>query len=63
MLAATRACLRVVQTQEIAGETLRLDPRYRVPVAAQGDIQPLRAVPLGPDGYHPQAHRALALSR
>jgi len=62
MLAATRACLRVVQTQDFASQTLRLDPRYSAPMPAPIGA-PLGAVALGPDSYHPQSHRALALSR
>jgi predicted ATPase/DNA-binding winged helix-turn-helix (wHTH) protein len=63
MLTATRACLRVVQTREIADKSLRLDPRYRMPAATQAGVHALRAVPSSPDGYHPPSHTALALSR
>lgn len=63
MLAATRASLRAVQTQELAGETLKLDPRYSGPAPSFTHAQPLRAVPVGPDGYHPPPQRALALRR
>ncbi|MFK3799084.1 ATP-binding protein [Pseudomonas sp. NPDC088444] len=60
MLAATRACLRLVQSQEISGETLKLDPRYSSPAAP---VSAFKAVPASADGYHGRHQRALAVSR
>lgn len=59
MLAATRACLRIGRAQEIASQALRLDPKD--PYA--GLQQVVRAVPIGPDGYHARHQRALAAGR
>lgn len=60
MLASTRACLRVVQTQEISGETLRLDPRYR---ATSGISAAFMAVPVEADRYHARHQRGMAANR
>jgi len=60
---ATRACLRVVQSQEISGETLRLDPRYSYPAHMLAPSPDFGAVPVSPGGYHARHQRVLAVSR
>lgn len=63
MPAATRACLRVVQSQEISGETLKLDPRYTRPLAVPVPAPVFEAASVGAGGYHARHHRELAVSR
>jgi len=63
MPAATRACLRVVQSQEITSEPLRLDPRYGQAGASSARTPLFGAVPVTGDGYHPRHQRAMAVNR
>jgi hypothetical protein len=63
MLAATRTCLRIGQTQELAGDTFKPDPRSREIPPSMASLQASRATPIGPDGYHARHQRALAAGR
>jgi predicted ATPase/DNA-binding winged helix-turn-helix (wHTH) protein len=63
MLAATRTCLRIGQTQELAGDPFKPDPRSREIPPSMASLQASRATPIGPDGYHARHQRALAAGR
>jgi predicted ATPase/DNA-binding winged helix-turn-helix (wHTH) protein len=63
MLAAIRTCLRIGQTQELAGDTFKPDPRSREIPPSMASLQASRATPIGPDGYHARHQRALAAGR
>jgi predicted ATPase/DNA-binding winged helix-turn-helix (wHTH) protein len=64
MLAATRACLLTLSAQDAAPVDVRA-PRAQEcdPPSALATLQSIRAVPVGPDGYHARHQRALAVGR
>lgn len=64
MLAATRACLLTLSAQDAAPTDVRA-PRAQEcdPPSALATLQSIRAVPVGPDGYHARHQRALAVGR
>lgn len=64
MLSASRACLLAIDAEQ-TGRTDIGAPRLQDcdPPSALTTLQSVRAVPMGPDGYHARHQRALAVGR
>ncbi|WP_285424376.1 winged helix-turn-helix domain-containing protein [Pseudomonas sp. efr-133-TYG-103a] len=63
MLATTRACLITLNAQDAASDVGKLRVQDCDVPSALSRLQAIRAVPVGPDGYHARHQRALAVGR
>jgi predicted ATPase len=63
MLATARACLLTINAQDVASDVSQPRLQDCDAPSALSNLRAIRAVPVGPDGYHARHQRALAAGR